>query len=176
MTRTLGPLAVSLGLLAAAARASPALAGPAPLLAPRWVVNDWVTVDGNGLAHTVTPSVTTDKNGPSTVSPPPYLLTGSVFTVLSGTQVATTTATLQPPPTATAASGAGGVFAVCHNAHGAGEPFCQPKPGADLSIGTTYYGEFCPSTNGEGGPGWDASPLEANQAVASSRSERSAPC
>jgi hypothetical protein len=86
--------------------------------------------------------VTTVNGAASTVSPAPYLLTGTVFTITSGSQVATTTASLQPPPTAASSNGGGGIFAVCNNQQGVDSPFCQPRAGSDLSVGKTYYGKF----------------------------------
>src|SRR5262245_5534038 len=88
-------------------------ASAAVAILPRWAVDEWVTVDGEGKPHTLAPSVTTVNGAVKTVSGPPYLLTGTVFTVTSGTHVATTTVKSPLPPTATATSGAGGIFAVC---------------------------------------------------------------
>ncbi|OHW97484.1 hypothetical protein CSPAE12_03819 [Colletotrichum incanum] len=53
-------------------------------------VNDWITIDSNGHARTITPSVVTSNGVLATISPPPYSLTGSVYTVTATTGGLTT--------------------------------------------------------------------------------------
>lgn len=114
-------------------------ASASALLAPRWQVDSWVTIDSDGQPHTLTPSVTTTENGVvSTITGAPYLLTGSVFAMTSDGSVSAVT-TSPPPTTATAASGADGFFAVCNNGDGDGSPFCQPRGQSQLSVNKTYY-------------------------------------
>lgn len=97
----------------------------------------WVTVDGNGTAHTVTPYVTTISGAATAVSAAPNDITGSVFTQTNYGKVTTSTGTT-PAATATTTAGAGS-FAVCSNKDGANAPWCSPKNNANLYPGITYY-------------------------------------
>ncbi|KAK1487197.1 hypothetical protein CCUS01_03541 [Colletotrichum cuscutae] len=106
--------------------------GPGP-------VNDWISVDSNGNARTISPSVVTSNGARTTVSPPPYSLTGSVYTVTATTGGLTTSTGVPPPPQASNTQGFGGVFAVCNNRVGQDGPFCQPRRGSTLHVESTYY-------------------------------------
>ncbi len=111
------------------------------LVGRQFVVNDWVSIGSGGQPTTVTATVTTKSGALATISAPPYLLTGSVFTVTRDGQVSTSTGS-PPPPTATETNGAGGSFAVCHNNEGNDSPFCQPRRASELSLGKVYYGMY----------------------------------
>ncbi|TQN64727.1 hypothetical protein CSHISOI_09987, partial [Colletotrichum shisoi] len=103
-------------------------------------VNDWITIDSNGHAKTITPSVVTSNGALTTISPPPYSLTGSVFTVTATSGSALTTSTgAPPPPHASNTLGYGGVFPVCNNRVGNDSPFCFPGRGNTLHVESTYY-------------------------------------
>ncbi|KAK1719518.1 hypothetical protein CaCOL14_001783 [Colletotrichum acutatum] len=106
--------------------------GPGP-------VNDWISVDSNGIARTISPSVVTSNGARTTISPPPYSLTGSVYTVTATTGGLTTSTGVPPPPQASNTQGFGGVFAVCNNRVGQDGPFCQPRRGSTLHVESTYY-------------------------------------
>ncbi|KAF4775443.1 hypothetical protein HER10_EVM0010602 [Colletotrichum scovillei] len=106
--------------------------GPGP-------VNDWISVDSNGNARTISPSVVTSNGARTTISPPPYSLTGSVYTVTATTGGLTTSTGVPPPPQASNTQGFGGVFAVCNNRVGQDGPFCQPRRGSTLHVESTYY-------------------------------------
>ncbi|KAF9874180.1 hypothetical protein CkaCkLH20_08163 [Colletotrichum karsti] len=106
--------------------------GPGP-------VNDWITVDQNGHPETITPSIVTSNGARTTISPPPYALTGSVFTVTATNGALTTSTGVPPPPQASNTLGYGGVFSVCNNNPGPDGPFCQPRRGSTLHVETTYY-------------------------------------
>ncbi|KAK1705747.1 uncharacterized protein CLUP02_06926 [Colletotrichum lupini] len=106
--------------------------GPGP-------VNDWISVDSNGNARTISPSVVTSNGARTTISPPPYSLTGSVYTVTATTGGLTTSTGVPPPPQASNIQGFGGVFAVCNNRVGQDGPFCQPRRGSTLHVESTYY-------------------------------------
>ncbi|WYZ33872.1 hypothetical protein EsH8_I_000148 [Colletotrichum jinshuiense] len=106
--------------------------GPGP-------VNDWITIDSNGNARTISPSVVTSNGARTTISPPPYSLTGTVFTVTATNGALTTSTGVPPPPTASNTMGYGGVFSVCNNKIGEDGPFCQPRRGSTLHVETTYY-------------------------------------
>lgn len=126
-----------LGLLPLAA---PSPAGPA--LHQRDIVKDWVSLGPDASPHTRTAAVTTEAGGAvRTTSGAPYMLTGSVFAVSSGTGISTSTGA-PPPPEASATDGAGGQFAVCHNRVGLDGPFCEPAAGSRLSVGRTYFGSL----------------------------------
>lgn len=135
------PLVISLFLHSVIALAAQVAPPVHAVIARQFVVNDWVFVDSDGKASTVTATVTSRNGALSTISAPPYMLTGSVFTVTRDGTVETSTGT-PPPPTATAESGAGGYFAVCHNKEGTDSPFCQPRRDSELSLGKTYYGRL----------------------------------
>ncbi|OLN91647.1 hypothetical protein CCHL11_06639 [Colletotrichum chlorophyti] len=102
-------------------------------------VHDWITVDSSGHAHTFTPSVVTSNGALATLNPPPYSLTGTVFTVTVTNGGLTTSTGNPPPPQASNTKGMGGVFSVCNNRVGEDGPFCQPRRGSTLRVGTTYY-------------------------------------
>ncbi|TDZ17138.1 hypothetical protein Cob_v009925 [Colletotrichum orbiculare MAFF 240422] len=102
-------------------------------------VHDWITIDPNGYPKTITPTVTTTNGVLSTISPPPYALTGSVFTVTATNGALTTSTGNPPPPQASNTKGYGGVFSVCNNNPGPDGPFCQPRRGSTLYVETTYY-------------------------------------
>ncbi|TKW55080.1 hypothetical protein CTA1_13223 [Colletotrichum tanaceti] len=126
---------------AAAAEAVAALHHPRQAAIP---VNDWITIDSNGLARTITPSVVTSNGALTTISPPPYALTGSVFTVTAtatagGSAALTTSTGAPPPPRASNTLGYGGVFPVCNNRVGSDAPFCFPGRGNTLHVESTYY-------------------------------------
>ncbi|KXH59323.1 hypothetical protein CSAL01_11009 [Colletotrichum salicis] len=106
--------------------------GPGP-------VNDWISIDSNGNARTISPSVVTSNGARTTISPPPYSLTGSVYTVTATTGGLTTSTGVPPPPQASNTQGFGGVFAVCNNRVGQDGPFCQPRRGSTLHVESTYY-------------------------------------
>lgn len=109
--------------------------GPGP-------VNDWISVDSNGNARTISPSVVTSNGARTTISPPPYSLTGSVYTVTATTGGLTTSTGVPPPPQASNTQGFGGVFAVCNNRVGQDGPFCQPRRGSTLHVESTYYSKL----------------------------------
>ncbi|KAJ3941217.1 uncharacterized protein N0V96_009097 [Colletotrichum fioriniae] len=111
--------------------------GPGP-------VNDWISVDSNGNARTISPSVVTSNGARTTISPPPYSLTGSVYTVTATTGGLTTSTGVPPPPQASNTQGFGGVFAVCNNRVGQDGPFCQPRRGSTLHVESTYYNPATP--------------------------------
>ncbi|KAK1997765.1 hypothetical protein LX36DRAFT_681512 [Colletotrichum falcatum] len=102
-------------------------------------VNDWVTVDSSGRARTLTPSVVTSNGALTTLNPPPYSLTASVYTVTAATGGLTTSTGAPPPPKASNALGHGGVFPVCNNRVGNDSPFCFPRRGNTLHVESTYY-------------------------------------
>ncbi|KZL78341.1 hypothetical protein CI238_03498 [Colletotrichum incanum] len=102
-------------------------------------VNDWITIDSNGHARTITPSVVTSNGVLATISPPPYSLTGSVYTVTATTGGLTTSTGAPPPPKASNTLGYGGVFPVCNNKVGNDSPFCFPGRGSTLHVESTYY-------------------------------------
>ncbi|KAF6823267.1 hypothetical protein CMUS01_10770 [Colletotrichum musicola] len=106
--------------------------GPGP-------VRDWITIDSHGQPKTITPSVVTTDGATTTLSPPPYSLTGSVFTVTATNGAVITSTGVPPPPQASNTMGFGGVFSVCHNNPGPDGPFCQPRRGSTLHVETTYY-------------------------------------
>ncbi|KIH89858.1 hypothetical protein SPBR_00793 [Sporothrix brasiliensis 5110] len=112
----------------------------------------WITVDAAGHVATVTPSL----SGPSTVSPPPSVLTQPTPFVLSLNGHATTT-TAAPPVASATGPGTAGAFMACHvgeslvaDAHA---PFCQPRAGSQIATNHTYYVV------------WDPSGFAANQTV-----------
>ncbi|KDN71923.1 hypothetical protein CSUB01_08834 [Colletotrichum sublineola] len=107
-------------------------------------VNDWVTVDSSGRARTITPSVVTSNGALTTISPPPYSLTGSVYTVTATTGGLTTSTGAPPPPKASNELGHGGVFPVCNNKVGKDSPFCFPRRGNTLHVESTYYNPATP--------------------------------
>ncbi|KAH8197590.1 hypothetical protein TruAng_008222 [Truncatella angustata] len=115
-------------------------------------LTQWVSVDDNGTAHTVTPYVTTISGAATTVSAAPYDITGTVFTQTNYGKVTTSTGTTPNAATATATSGAGS-FKKCNNKDGANAPFCWPKGGSTLNPGLTYY--FT----------WDSSYFAANSTI-----------
>lgn len=95
----------------------------------------WVTVDANGDARTITPSV----SGTKTVSgAPEYVTQTSVYALTTADGMVQTTTDIAPAATATASSGAGAFFQ-CRNYHGSDAPFCQPRRGSVLRPGNTYY-------------------------------------
>ncbi|GKT43623.1 uncharacterized protein ColSpa_03804 [Colletotrichum spaethianum] len=102
-------------------------------------VNDWITIDPNGNARTITPSVVTSNGALATISPPPYSLTGSVYTVTATTGGLTTSTGAPPPPKASNTLGYGGVFPVCNNKVGNDSPFCFPRRESTLHVESTYY-------------------------------------
>ncbi|GJC91293.1 hypothetical protein CH63R_01655 [Colletotrichum higginsianum IMI 349063] len=128
---------------AAAVAAAPPAAAAAAAVHLRQAaipVNDWITIDSNGHAKTITPSVVTSNGALTTISPPPYSLTGSVFTVTATSGSALTTSTgAPPPPQASNTLGYGGVFPVCNNRVGNDSPFCFPGRGNTLHVESTYY-------------------------------------
>ncbi|SPO07479.1 uncharacterized protein DNG_10173 [Cephalotrichum gorgonifer] len=101
-------------------------------------VKDWISIGADGTPHTKTAAITTENGAARTISGAPYALTGTVFTITSGTQVTTSTGR-PPPPEAKETDGAGGQFAVCHNRVGLNGPFCEPSADSMLSVGRTYY-------------------------------------
>jgi len=123
----------------AAAAALPSLASAAVAVVPRAPAPSlWVSVDRNGNAKTITPTI----SGSSTISAPPsYLTQTGVYTLTAGAQ--TSTSTGLPPvatPTGTSSEGA---FLVCNNNYQAsGAPLCQPRRGSQIIQGKSYYGEF----------------------------------
>ncbi|KAL0939966.1 uncharacterized protein CTRU02_206576 [Colletotrichum truncatum] len=102
-------------------------------------IRDWITIDQNGHPKTITPSIVTSNGARTTISPPPYALTGSVFTVTATNGVLTTSTGVPPPPQASNTKGYGGVFSVCNNNPGPDGPFCQPRRGSTVHVETTYY-------------------------------------
>lgn len=119
----------------ASAAAIEARQGPGP-------VRDWITIDSHGQPKTITPSVVTTDGATTTLSPPPYSLTGSVFTVTATNGAVVTSTGVPPPPQASNTMGFGGVFSVCHNNPGPDGPFCQPRRGSTLHVETTYYSKL----------------------------------
>ncbi|OHF04276.1 hypothetical protein CORC01_00615 [Colletotrichum orchidophilum] len=109
--------------------------GPGP-------VNDWITIDSNGNARTISPSVVTSNGARTTISPPPYSLTGTVYTVTATSGGLTTSTGVPPPPQASNTLGYGGVFGVCNNNIGQDGPFCQPRRGSTLYVETTYFSKL----------------------------------
>ncbi|KAF4841378.1 hypothetical protein CGCSCA4_v009566 [Colletotrichum siamense] len=128
----LSALAATTLLATSSAVAIEARQGPGP-------VNEWITVDEEGQPKTITPSVVTSNGARTTLSPPPYSLTGSVFTVTATNGALTTSTGVPPPPQASNTLGFGGVFSVCNNNPGTDAPFCQPRRGSTLHVETTYY-------------------------------------
>ncbi|KAF3018549.1 hypothetical protein E8E14_012502 [Neopestalotiopsis sp. 37M] len=98
----------------------------------------WITVQANGEATTVVPSLTTTDGFTSTVSPPPPELTQtSVWTLtVSG---ATTTSTGVNPVATASGPGEAGSFLLCENYQGDLAPMCQPEDGSSLDPGSVYY-------------------------------------
>ncbi|KAK3350336.1 hypothetical protein B0T25DRAFT_459110 [Lasiosphaeria hispida] len=98
----------------------------------------WVTVDTAGGAFTYTPRIFTNNGALTTQFPVPDSLTASAtYTISPGGRPSTYTG-LAPVATATGASDAGS-FLACQIYQGADAPFCQPRRGALLSPGQTYY-------------------------------------
>lgn len=100
---------------------------------------DWVTVDLQGLANTVTPTITGNDGKPTTYGDAPESLTATgVWTLLP--QSATPTTSTGLPPVATAAQNGVGSYLACEvYASTPDAPFCQPKSGTQLRPGLTYF-------------------------------------
>jgi len=115
-----------------------------PALVPRHNPRKiWVTVDANGDAETITPSI----SGTRTVSgAPEYVTQTSVYALTTAEGMVQTSTGMAPVATATARSGAGAFFQ-CRNYLGWDAPFCQPRRGSMLRPGNTYYGGFMPIAN-----------------------------
>ncbi|KAG8159394.1 hypothetical protein KVR01_011055 [Diaporthe batatas] len=95
----------------------------------------WVTVDTNGDAQTITPSM----SGTRTISgAPEYVTQTSVYALTTAEGMVQTSTGMAPVATATAPSGAGAFFQ-CRNLLGLDAPFCQPRRGSLLRPGNTYY-------------------------------------
>lgn len=107
-----------------------------PALVPRYNPRKiWVTVDADGAAQTITPSV----SGTRTVSgAPEYVTQTSVYALTTAEGMVQTLTGMAPVVTATARSGAG-AFLQCRNLLGLDAPFCQPRRGSLLTPGNTYY-------------------------------------
>lgn len=124
---------VLLALAACLCTCASSAAELAPRHNPRKI---WVTVDANGDARTITPSV----SGTRTVSgAPEYVTQTSVYALTTAEGMVQTTTDMAPVATATASSGAGAFFQ-CRNYRGQDAPFCQPRRGSVLRPGNTYYG------------------------------------
>lgn len=108
-----------------------------PVLDPRHNPRKiWVTVDANGDARTITPSISGTKTESGA---PEYVTQTSVYALTTGYGMVQTTTDIAPVATATASSGAGAFFQ-CRNYRGTDAPFCQPRRGSVLRPGNTYYG------------------------------------
>jgi hypothetical protein len=94
-------------------------------------MNPWVTIDGNGVASTVTPVATTVNGVPTTLNLAPASLTAT------GTVSVTATATGSG---AVSTATGGGAFEVCSNPTSDIAPFCEPANGDVLYTSETYYG------------------------------------
>lgn len=113
-----------------------------PALVPRHNPRKiWVTVDANGDAETITPSI----SGTRTVSgAPEYVTQTLVYALTTAEGMVQTSTGMAPVATATARSGAGAFFQ-CRNYLGWDAPFCQPRRGSMLRPGNTYYGGSMPT-------------------------------
>ena len=112
---TASVLAWTLGFSDASAVILPRQAQTTPGLQP------WVTIDANGNAATITPTLVQNNGAPSAVSTFPGQLTAA--------------------PTANAANGAGS-FLTCSNRNGQFAPFCTPQDRSRLEVGKAYYSTF----------------------------------
>ncbi len=111
-----------------------------PQLEKRAAADIWVTIDGGGAAHTITPVITTTNGATTTLStaPPDLYATGTYVLSPSGHE---TTFTGSPPVAAPTGAGWGGSFMFC-DVYQAASSFCQPKEGSQLTPGKSYYSKF----------------------------------
>lgn len=129
--------------LAAVAALLLAQANAWPHLSPRQTAAPmpWVTVNAEGVASTVTPSLSVvSGTATSIIDGAPAAITGTVRTAFSWGATSTVTDTASPAkPTGDVA----GAFAVCKNRDGQNAPFCSPTAGSKLFFGSRYYCEYC---------------------------------
>lgn len=138
-------LAVALKLASQALAAH--VPNPAPVVEARdtTIVSPWVSLQSDGSARTITPSIVTTDGAVSTISAPPaYLTRTAAWTLTAGSQTTTSTGT-NPIATATG-PGQAGSFMLCDNYNGRHAPFCQPDDGSTLTSGNIYYGEHLSSS------------------------------
>lgn len=95
----------------------------------------WISVDGNGHGHTITPILSTVSGVATTLYAEPTPMT---ITTTNGGGTPGTSTYEGPVPTAT--NGAGGAFSPCFHPNGPGAPFCEPADGDTLYTGETSYG------------------------------------
>jgi hypothetical protein len=99
----------------------------------------WVTVEPDGSARTIIPSVATAASTTSTISPPPARLTQTAAWTLTISSSTTTSIGISPVVTAYG-PGEQGSFLLCDNYEGSNAPFCQPEEGSVLFSNLVYYG------------------------------------
>ncbi|KAI1846216.1 hypothetical protein JX266_007741 [Neoarthrinium moseri] len=101
-------------------------------------LSPWVTVNSEGVAQTVTPSVQASDGSTVTVFEPPAPLTEtSAWTLTINDQIKTSTGH-NPVATGTG-NGEEGSFMVCDNFRGRYAPICQPRAGSTLASGQVYF-------------------------------------
>ncbi|TLS30078.1 hypothetical protein PpBr36_03076 [Pyricularia pennisetigena] len=99
----------------------------------------WITIDEDGAARTITPTVTTIDQALQTISGAPSSLTAQSTWFLSNNGMTTTTVFApHPAPTAEYRREKGALL-VCENYYGEDKPFCTPKRGSMLNPNSTYY-------------------------------------
>ncbi|KAM7209397.1 Protein of unknown function (DUF4448) domain containing protein [Naviculisporaceae sp. PSN 640] len=95
----------------------------------------WVTVNRDHEATTVTPVVTTIDGEPTTISPLPYVLTGTIFSTRVHMDISTSTGSAVP----TANKHGEGAFIRCYKPDSPNNPFCLPKQNQTLHAGVNYF-------------------------------------
>lgn len=99
----------------------------------------WITIDKDGAARTITPTVTTTNQAVQTLSGAPSSLTAESTWFLSNNGMTTTTV-FAPHPAPTSDYGMQrGAFLVCESYYGQDMPFCTPKRGSMLNPKWAYY-------------------------------------
>lgn len=110
----------------------------------------WVHVDATTKGVTITPTVTTYRDGDKSTqsAPPPYLTVSKAYSSFKDDGVLVTyTTSLNPVPTALGIAGETdprGEFLACLPQQSLDGPFCAPKRDAILRPGHGYYSESFP--------------------------------
>ncbi|KHE80323.1 hypothetical protein GE21DRAFT_1218700 [Neurospora crassa] len=104
----------------------------------------WVHVDATTKGVTITPTVTTYRDGDKSTqsAPPPYLTVSKAYSSFKDDGVLATFTSLNPAPTALGISGVTdprGEFLACLPQQSLDEPFCAPKRDVILRPGHGYY-------------------------------------